>query len=239
MNNFLKWFFAFITMILQGFGEILFGIGRGFKAIFDIPGFITLFRSYSGSFSVGEWIVAILACILVLAVYVLLGFMIVLLIRKYIRFRHSIVSNEDLLEDSIRLAGTLADEACGWDIPVSVSTNSPDVLTGKARRTDFGASAEHSAGLLGLLARLDLTKEQGVFADLLDEELSETEENRQGLCYVIISTSVREHTTSAIKRFASEVSSLTWLSPVSPDMPEPDLDPETLSRLQYIRMVRR
>ena len=103
MNTFLKWFFAFITMILQGFGEILFGIGRGFKAIFDIPGFITLFRSYSGEFSAGEWVVAILACILVLAVYVLLGIMIVLLIRKYIRFRHSIVSNEDLLEEIAEL----------------------------------------------------------------------------------------------------------------------------------------
>lgn len=103
MSNFLKWFFAFITMILQGFGEILFGFGRGLKAIFDIPGFVALFREHAGNFSVGEWIVSILAVIIVLAVYVLLGFMLVLAVRKYIRFRHSIVSNEDLLEEIAEL----------------------------------------------------------------------------------------------------------------------------------------
>ncbi|MBR5163839.1 MAG: hypothetical protein IKW79_07425, partial [Schwartzia sp.] len=103
MNNYLKWFFAFITMILQGFGEILFGIGRGIKAIFDIPAFIALFRDYAGTFSAGEWVVAILSVIIVLAVYVLIAIVIVLAIRKYIRFRHSIVSNEDLLEEIAEL----------------------------------------------------------------------------------------------------------------------------------------
>ena len=99
MNDFLKWFFAFITMILQGFGEIFLGIGRGFKAIFDIPSFVKLFRSYSGSFGVVEWILSILAVIIVAAVYVLIVILIVLAVRKYLRFRHSIVSNEDLLEE--------------------------------------------------------------------------------------------------------------------------------------------
>ena len=151
----------------------------------------------------------------------------------------SALFNGDLLEDSIRLAGTLADEACRWDIPVRLSSNAPDILTNSPRKTEFGASAQHCASILGLLARMDLTQPQAVFADVLAEELAETEEDRQGLCYIIISTSIREHSTTAIKHFAGEVSSVTWLSPVSPDMPEPTLSETDLSHIEYIRMVRR
>ena len=99
MNGFLKWFFAFISAILQGFAEIFLGIGRGIKQIFNIPGYIALFKQYCGEFSVGGWILSILAIIIVVALYVVIGILIVLAIRKYIRFRHSIVSNEDLLEE--------------------------------------------------------------------------------------------------------------------------------------------
>ncbi len=44
-----------------------------------------------------------LAIIVVVAIFVLIIFMIVLAVRKYIRFRHSIVSNEDLIEENIDL----------------------------------------------------------------------------------------------------------------------------------------
>ena len=41
----------------------------------------------------------VLAIIVVVSIFVLIIFMIVLAVRKYIRFRHSIVSNEDLIEE--------------------------------------------------------------------------------------------------------------------------------------------
>ncbi len=99
MNDFLKWFFAFISAILSGFGEMFLGIFRGLKQVFNIPGYIEQFRKYSGNFGVGEWILAILALVVVVAIFALIFFMIILFIRKYARFRHSIVSDEDLLEE--------------------------------------------------------------------------------------------------------------------------------------------
>ncbi|MCR5201719.1 MAG: hypothetical protein K6D02_01310 [Lachnospiraceae bacterium] len=99
MNEYLKWFFAFITDMLQGYAEMFLGIARGFRQVFDIPRYIKQFRQYSGSFGTPGWILAILSLVVVVLIYVLLVFMIILLIRKYFRFRHSIVSNEDLLEE--------------------------------------------------------------------------------------------------------------------------------------------
>ena len=99
MSAFLSWFFAFISEMLNGFGTIFGGIGRGFVQIFNIPNYIQQFKEYSPSFGALGWVLAILSIIIVTAIWVLIIFLIIMAIRKYIRFRHSIVSNEDLLEE--------------------------------------------------------------------------------------------------------------------------------------------
>ncbi len=99
MNIFLKWFFAFISEMLKGYAKIVRGIGGGIKQIFNVKNYINIFKDYSQEYSAVSWVLSIIAIILVIAVYVLILTMIILAVRKYIRFRHSIVSNEDLLEE--------------------------------------------------------------------------------------------------------------------------------------------
>ena len=43
MNGFLKFFFAFISEMLKGYTEIFRGLRDGFKQIFDIPNYISIF----------------------------------------------------------------------------------------------------------------------------------------------------------------------------------------------------
>jgi len=99
MSAFLKWFFAFISEILKGFGMIFGGLFDGVVQIFNIKNYVDIFKSYSVEFGAVGWILAILSILIVVAIFALLFFLIFLGIRKYIRFRHSIVSNEDLLEE--------------------------------------------------------------------------------------------------------------------------------------------
>ena len=99
MNEFLKWFFEFITELLGGFGKIFSGLWNGLKQIFNIPAYIDIFKAHSEKFGALGWILSILSIIIVAAIFGLIIFIISLMIRKYIRFRHSIVSNEDLLEE--------------------------------------------------------------------------------------------------------------------------------------------
>ena len=47
MNGFLKWFFAFMSEMLKGYAEIVSGVGRGIKQIFDIKNYIEIFKEYS------------------------------------------------------------------------------------------------------------------------------------------------------------------------------------------------
>ena len=99
MNGFLKWFFVFMSSMLAGFGQIFKGLWNGIKQIFNIKNYIRIFKTYSADFGALGWILFVLAIIVVVAIFVLIIFMIVLAVRKYIRFRHSIVSNEDLIEE--------------------------------------------------------------------------------------------------------------------------------------------
>ena len=99
MDSFLKWFFAFVSEILQGFAQIFVGFWNGIVQIFNIKKYIEIFKEYSTNFGVLEWILSILAIIIIIAIFLLIIGIVVLAVRKYLRFRHSIVSNEDLLEE--------------------------------------------------------------------------------------------------------------------------------------------
>ncbi|MBR2612325.1 MAG: hypothetical protein IKC72_04570 [Clostridia bacterium] len=99
MEGFLNWFFAFMTRMINGIWQIISGIFGGIVQIFNIAGYIKQFNIYKDSFTVFDWILSILGIILVFAIWVILFYLIFILIRKYIRFRRSIVGNEDLLQE--------------------------------------------------------------------------------------------------------------------------------------------
>ncbi len=99
MQGFLDWFFAFMTMLIDGFWKIISGIFGGIVQIFNIVEYINQFNSFKDGFGALDWIFAILSFILVLVILGIIVYMIILGIRKYIRFRKSAVGNEDLLEE--------------------------------------------------------------------------------------------------------------------------------------------
>lgn len=82
MSTFLDSFFEFITTILDGLQAMGIGLVKGFGALFNFPKFIKIFGEYKDGFSAGEWI----------AIYVAIIFAIVLVVRKYLRFRKTIVN---------------------------------------------------------------------------------------------------------------------------------------------------
>lgn len=101
MDGFLQWFFAFMTQMLEGIWTVVHGIFAGVVQIFNIPAYVEQFQKYSsgGQFNALDWIVSIISFILVFAIWGLLFFIIFLGIRKYIRFRKTLVGSEDLLEE--------------------------------------------------------------------------------------------------------------------------------------------
>lgn len=99
MDAFLNWFFAFITTMFSGIWQGIKSMFLGIVHIFDFGTYFGLFSQFQSGFGVIGWILAVLAFILVYCFWFGLILLIVLLIRKYIRFRTSLVGNEDLLEE--------------------------------------------------------------------------------------------------------------------------------------------
>lgn len=99
MDAYLSWFFAFAMKMFNGIWMIIKNIFLGIVQIFDFPGYIDQLSQYKNNFGVIGWILCILSFIIVYAVWAILIFMLILLIRKYIRHRRTLVGNEDLLEE--------------------------------------------------------------------------------------------------------------------------------------------
>ena len=99
MGAFFDWFFAFLTTMINGVWKIVSGIGAGIAQIFDVGSYVDQFITYKDGFEVTDWIFAIVSIILVIAIWAIVFYLIVIWVRKYIRFRRSIVQNEQLLEE--------------------------------------------------------------------------------------------------------------------------------------------
>jgi hypothetical protein len=99
MDGFLSWFFAFMTTMLGGIWQIISNLFLGLLTIFNFPVYFDQFSRYKSDFNILAWILAIFCFILVFAVWGALIFLAVLGIRKYFRFRKTLVGNEDLLEE--------------------------------------------------------------------------------------------------------------------------------------------
>ncbi len=99
MRGYLDWFFAFLTSMLEGIWKIISGIFGGILQIFNVADYVTQLNNYKNGFGVLDWILTIFSFILVMALWAIVIYMLILAVRKYIRFRKSAVGNEDLLEE--------------------------------------------------------------------------------------------------------------------------------------------
>ena len=100
MDEFLSWFYAFMSsMLVDGVWKIISNLFKGLVQIFNFPAYFEQMGRYSDNCSHLEWGCAVLAFLLVYSIWFIIIFLLVLLIRKYIRFRRTIVSNDDLLEE--------------------------------------------------------------------------------------------------------------------------------------------
>ncbi|MBQ3082070.1 MAG: hypothetical protein IJC49_06420 [Clostridia bacterium] len=103
MDTFVKFVTEFLSTFFGALWSIFTGIFNGFIGMFNVMKYVEIFKKYCGEFDTLAWILAIVTVVLLVAALVGLGFVVYLLIRKYIRVRTSMVSQEELLNEVGRL----------------------------------------------------------------------------------------------------------------------------------------
>ena len=99
MSTYIRFLFEFLDQLLGG---ILMGLKTlffGILQMFDVRAYANLIKHYRADFSGGEWVLVILAIVVTIVVLLLIIFLVYLLIRKYLRFRSTMVEQESLLEE--------------------------------------------------------------------------------------------------------------------------------------------
>ena len=99
MDAFMNWFFAFMTSFLEALWKGVLVFFGAVSFLFNFPMLFDQLDRYKNDFNILGWILCVLTVILTYGIIIALIFLIVIAIRKYIRFRHTLVGNEDLLEE--------------------------------------------------------------------------------------------------------------------------------------------
>lgn len=99
MDLYIRFLFDFMSQLFKGIGHILNGIIKGFSQIVNFKAYIKVINEYKAEFSVGQWVLVVLAILVVLMLIFGVIVLISLLFKKYIRIRKTLVEQETLLEE--------------------------------------------------------------------------------------------------------------------------------------------
>lgn len=99
MDTFFRFLYEFLLQAFSGIIMMFKGIFDGIVKLFNVKSYIEIVNFYKGDFNGPEWLFVAIAILLLLIVFVSIGLLLYFIIRKYIRFRKTIVEQESLLEE--------------------------------------------------------------------------------------------------------------------------------------------
>ncbi len=99
MDTYVRFLFEFMSVFFKGIGTIFGGIFGGIIQMFNIREYMYVIDFYKKDFSGGEWVLVIISILIMLIILGLIIAVIVFFIRKYIKFRKTLVEQESMLQE--------------------------------------------------------------------------------------------------------------------------------------------
>lgn len=99
MNTYVRFLYEFLDQLFGGVVEAVKDFFLGILQMFDVRAYANLIKQYSADFTGGEWFMVVVAIILTMFLLALFVFFVYFLVRKYIRFRKTLVEQESLLDE--------------------------------------------------------------------------------------------------------------------------------------------
>lgn len=128
----------------------------------------------------------------------------------------TLLKQENLLEESIRIAASMADEFIGKGVMTSVYTNGHDCLTDEVFSIGGGANAQHSVAIQYGLARIQLLREkkESTIVELLKTQINQmdAQPNRK-VSWVMISTETNDKVMEQWRELSERAVKAYWIVP--------------------------
>ena len=99
MNTYIRFLYDFMSVFFQGIGMIVGGFFKGIVQIFSIQRYFYVIEFYRKDLKVSEWVLVVIAVIVMFIVLALILLIIVFFVRKYIKFRKTLVEQESMLKE--------------------------------------------------------------------------------------------------------------------------------------------
>ena len=109
MDTFVRFLFEFMSVFFSGVGMIFKGLFGGIIQMFNISEYLYTIEFYRKDFNMSEWVLVVIAVIVMLIVLLLIILLIWFVIRKYVKFRKTLVEQESMLEEIGSLNKQVAD----------------------------------------------------------------------------------------------------------------------------------
>lgn len=120
---------------------------------------------------------------------------------------------EDLLEDSIRMAAGAVEHFLGLGIRTALYTNGPDVLTGKPVMLEAANGIGHMENINRGLARIELSERAESFVKLFSERILETQEGAQDIFSIFISSDTQDDFQQMLAECEKRRMDFIWICP--------------------------
>ena len=99
MDTFVRFLYEFMSVFFEGFIGMFKGVILGFIQMFNIREYGYVISMYRKDFHMGEWILVIIAILVLAIVLALIILVIWFVIRKFLKFRKTLVEQESMLEE--------------------------------------------------------------------------------------------------------------------------------------------
>lgn len=99
MDTFFKFLYDFLSQFFNGVLDIIMGFVNGVAKMFNVKAYISVIDYYKNDFTGPEWLFVVIAILLLLILMAGIILILYFIIRKYLRFRKTIVEQESLLEE--------------------------------------------------------------------------------------------------------------------------------------------
>ena len=99
MNTFMRFFYEFVAIFMDGLTAMGRGIWDGAKKIVDFENYKAIFNTYKAEFQGPEWLFALLTIGIIVIILALVAFFLFFLIKRILRIRKRKIKEEDLLEE--------------------------------------------------------------------------------------------------------------------------------------------